>query len=159
MVDELIITIGMLAGESSSSGSKAAKRAVVGGEQQDNNKKRKTNGKEKAYESDDSSPPDLEIRAVGDMNPVVHKGVDTWGLVGTEPDIPDALWNYDGGNPCTVSHYLGKHIPKAATQDQARSRLSGIPPWRHCADSLPGQPRSTIGPSFAKCLSLPQDGR
>ena len=118
VVDELIATIGALSGESSSSGTKAAKRAVVGGEPQDKNEKRKANGKDKAYESDDSSPPDLEIRVAGDVHPVIHKGHDTWGLVGTELEIPDALWNYDGDTTtlCTVSHYLGKYkFPEAGT--------------------------------------------
>ena len=101
----------MLTGESSSSGTKAAKRAVVGGEPCDKNKQRRTNGKDKAYESDDSNPPDLEIRVAGDTNPVTHKGTDTWGLVGAELEVPDELWNYEGdtSTPCIVSHYLGKY--------------------------------------------------
>ena len=118
-MDELVATIGVLAGESSSSGSKAAKRAVVGGEPQDKNKRRKANGKDKAYESDDSSPPELEIgrrRESGDAQG--RRYVGGWGLVGTELEIPDALWNYDGDTttPCTVSHYLGKYkFPTAGT--------------------------------------------
>ena len=48
---------------------------------------------------------------LGDEGSVTALGADSWGLVGTDANIPNALWGFDDGaaTRCRIAAFIGKH--------------------------------------------------
>ena len=51
------------------------------------------------------------IEIVGNQRPIATYGTDSWRLLGSTVNLPNALWNEGSGTTaCTITHFLHKHL-------------------------------------------------
>ena len=104
VVNEIIATIGVLSDSASNN-----KRKQVDAEESTHEAPGAAN--EKGKKSADAGTEFPKVAVVGAAHPVQTMGKDSWGLVGSDIDIPDELWHIEGNTTteCTVTYFLGKY--------------------------------------------------
>lgn len=64
-----------------------------------------------AFKSAQAAPHVAPTYDLGDEGSVTALGEDSWGLVGTDANIPNALWGFDDGDAtrCRIAAFIGQH--------------------------------------------------